>query len=234
MNSNDLVKRNNIDKVLQGIHWLGQSGFLIKTNKKVIVIDPYQTKYTANADIILITHPHTDHLSIVDIAKFLKPTTVILTDSQSAKKLSGNIKIIEPGDCVIIHNIKINAVCAYNIKSDFHPKVNNWLGFVLEVDNVLIYHSGDTDVIPEMKNIKADIVMLPVSGTYLMDVENAILAIHIIKPKIAIPMHFDPNLTHYYKIFPGVGVKQDAIKFINAIDGICHSTLMPIAINNST
>ena len=78
-----------------------------------------------------------------------------------------------------------------------------------------------------MKTITADIAMLPVSGTYLMDVENAVKAVNIIKPKIAIPMHFNPNLSHHYKIYPGVGIKEDAIKFINGIDGICKPILLP-------
>ena len=233
MNEQTSVKKNMVNEVLKGIYWLGQSGFLINTEKKTIVIDPYQSEYSGLSDIILITHPHFDHLSIEDIDKFLKPSTVIITESQSAKKLSGNVQIIKPGDQVFIDNIIISAVRAYNINNDPHPKDNDWLGFILDIDGVIIYHSGDTDVIPEMKTITADIAMLPISGTYLMDVENAVKAVNIIKPKIAIPMHFNPNLSHHYKIFPGVGTKEDAIKFVNAIDNICLPIILPNTPNNS-
>jgi len=69
MNEQTSVKKNMVNEVLKGIYWLGQSGFLINTEKKTIVIDPYQSEYSALSDIILITHPHFDHLSIEDIDK---------------------------------------------------------------------------------------------------------------------------------------------------------------------
>ena len=216
-----------IEKILNGIVWLGQSGFIINIINKTITIDPYQAKGCALSDIILITHPHWDHLSIEDIDRFRKPNSIIITESQSAKKISGDVRIIKIGQEMIIDGIKISAVRSYNLNNDApHPKKNNWLGFIIKIDGVSIYHSGDTDLIPEMDNFSVDIALLPVSGTYVMNAEEAIKAVRKINPKIAIPMHYDPNLSRHWKIFPGVGTKEDAIKFINGIDGICQPIML--------
>ena len=216
-----------IEKILNGIVWLGQSGFVINTDQKTITIDPYQSKGCALSDIILITHPHWDHLSLEDIDRFRGPKTVIITEAQSAKKLSGDVRVIKPGQEMNIDGIKISAVSAYNINDDSpHLKTNNWLGFIINIVGVCIYHSGDTDLIPEMDNFSVDIALLPVSGTYVMSAEEAIKAVSKINPKIAIPMHYDPNFSRHWKIFPGVGTKEDAIKFINGIDGICQPIML--------
>lgn len=216
-----------VNEVIKRLKWLGQSGFIINTSQKTITIDPYQVKGCALSDIILITHPHYDHLSIDDIDRFQKPSTVIITEAQSARKLSGDVQIIKPGEEMTINGIKISAVRAYNINNDYpHHKNYDWLGFIINIDGVRVYHSGDTDVIPDMDTFAVDIALLPVSGTYLMNAEEAIRAVRKIKPKIAIPMHYDPNLTRHWKIFPGVGTKEDAIKFINGLDGICQPIML--------
>jgi len=217
-----------LKEVIKQLKWIGQSGFIINTSQNTITIDPYQSKCCTLSDIILITHPHFDHLSIEDIDRFRKPSTVIITEAQSARKLSGDVQIIKPGEEITINDIKISAVCAYNIDNDNpHPKNNNWLGFILDFEGVRIYHSGDTDLIPEMDTLDVDIAILPVSGTYVMNAEDAIIAVHKIKPKIAIPMHYNPNLNRQYKIFPGVGIKEDATKFINGINGVCQPIILP-------
>ena len=114
-----------IKKILNGIVWLGQSGFVINTDQKTITIDPYQSKGCALSDIILITHPHWDHLSLEDIDRFRGPKTVIITEVQSAKKLSGDVRVIKSGQEMNIDGIKIRAVRAYNLNNDApHPKKN--------------------------------------------------------------------------------------------------------------
>ena len=125
-------------------------------------------------------------------------------------------------------DVRISAVRAYNINNDSpHPKNHDWLGFILNIDGVRIYHSGDTDVIPEMDTFSVDIAILPVSGTYVMNAAAAVKAVGKIKPKIAIPMHYNPNFTRHWKIFPGVGTKEDAKEFINGLDGICQPVILP-------
>ncbi len=199
-------------EILKKINWLGHDGFEIEGNGIRLVIDPYQITSGRPADIILVTHPHFDHCSPEDIAKFKKPETVIVTDPESAGKLSGDIRIVKPGDTVTVENVTIEAVPAYNIDKDFHPKANQWLGFIASVEDVRIYHAGDTDLIPEMEDFNVDIALLPVSGTYVMTAEEAIEAARRIKPKVAIPMHYDTI----------VGSIKDAQMFKNALAGICE------------
>jgi L-ascorbate metabolism protein UlaG (beta-lactamase superfamily) len=181
------------------IFWLGHSSFKIK-NGKTIYIDPFQIKAQEVADIIFITHEHHDHCSKDDIEKIAIENTTIVTTKMAKAKLNGlkvgKILVVRPGDRLRIDGVNFEVVAAYNINKfrspgiPFHPREDEKVGFIISVDNVTIYHAGDTDFIPEMKNVKADIVLIPVSGTYVMTAEEAAKAINTINPKIAIPMHY--------------------------------------------
>ncbi len=151
---------------------------------------PYQMKSTVPADIILVSHDHFDHCSPDDIKKIQKKDTVIITDKASAGKLTGDVRIVKPGDRLTVQGIEIEIVPAYNTNKQFHPKSDGKLGFIITIDGARVYHAGDTDFIPEMKNIKADIALLPVSGTYVMTADEAVQAALAINPKFAIPMHY--------------------------------------------
>jgi L-ascorbate metabolism protein UlaG (beta-lactamase superfamily) len=188
--------------MVENIHWLGHASFKI-TGEKTVYIDPWKLKDGEPADIILITHDHYDHLSPEDIAKIATDKTWIVTTPDAAAKLTGNIKTVKPGDSIEVEGIKIETVPAYNVNKDFHPKANNWVGFIVTLNNKRIYHPGDCDFMPEMKDIKADIVLMPVGGTYTMTAEEAANAVNTINPEVAIPMHYDDI----------VGSKADAEKF---------------------
>ena len=202
--------------VVKNIAWLGHDGFLIKADGKVIVIDPFQVRECEPADILLVTHEHYDHCSPEDVRKIQKASTVIVTEADSAKKLSGDVRVVRPGDKLTVSGIPIEVVPAYNTNKEFHPKQNGWLGFILTVNGVRIYHAGDTDLIPEMENFQADIAMLPVSGTYVMTAEEAVEAAKVIKPKLVIPMHYGAI----------VGSADDARRFSDALTGICEVVML--------
>ena len=205
-----------VREVLKKITWLGHDGFAIHAGNTNIVIDPFQIGECDRADIILVTHSHPDHCSIEDIDKIIKPATVIITEAESAKSLPGDVRIVKVGDELTISGVQIEAVPAYNIDKDFHPQKNNWLGFIITVDGVRVYHAGDTDLIPEMDTFSVDIALLPVSGVYVMTADEAIEAARRLKPRIAIPMHYDSI----------VGSKKDAIKFKDALEGICEVAIL--------
>ncbi|NVM21574.1 MAG: MBL fold metallo-hydrolase [Desulfobacterales bacterium] len=205
-----------VHDVIKNITWLGHDGFLIKADGKAIVIDPFQLKECDPADIILITHEHYDHCSPEDVNKIRKNSTVIVTEADSAKKLSGDVRVVGPGDELTVSEIPIEAVPAYNTNKKFHPKQNGWLGFIVTADGSRIYHAGDTDLIPEMGTLNVDIALLPVSGTYVMTAEEAVEAARIIKPKVAIPMHYGAI----------VGSAQDARRFGEALRGTCDVVLL--------
>jgi L-ascorbate metabolism protein UlaG (beta-lactamase superfamily) len=203
-------------QILEHIRWLGHAGFTIQDREKTIVIDPFQTDFNTPADLILITHAHYDHCSPEDIARVQSERSVIVTEPQSAKKLSGNVRVVAPGDKLEAAGIPLEVVPAYNTNKTFHPKANQWLGFILTAAGKRIYHTGDSDLIPEMAKLKADVVLLPVSGTYVMTADEAVQAIKQIKPELAIPMHYDTL----------VGSREDAEKFQKALAGVCQVALL--------
>lgn len=171
------------------IHWHGHASTRIDASK-IIYIDPWEIKSGPKADIILITHSHYDHLSEPDIKKLSKPETEIVCTADSAAKLKGNVHVVKPGDVVEVCGVKIEAVSSYNLHKQFHPRSNNWVGYIINIDGKRIYQAGDTDLIPEMKEIDVDIAMLPIGGTYTMTAEEAATACEWIKTKEVIPIHW--------------------------------------------
>lgn len=170
--------------------WLGHASFKIVSDSKVIYIDPWKLKDDQKADLILITHSHMDHLSESDIGSLRKEDTVIMGPPDVAAKVPGTIEVA-PGDVKDVGWARVEAHPAYNPKKKFHPASNRWVGFVADIKGYRIYHSGDTDVIPEMKRVRnIDVALLPVGGTYTMTAEEAAEAVKVIGPKKAIPMHW--------------------------------------------
>jgi len=182
------------------IRWFGHDTFSIEGNLKIIT-DPYRLEKQEKADLITISHNHFDHLSIDDIKKVATNDTIIVAAKECMGLLVGipcKYKIgLLPGNEEIVKGIKIKAIRAYNLdkinpetKKPFHPKEDNKVGFLIEINGVTIYHTGDTDLIPEMSNLKPEIALVPVSGTYVMTPKEAAKAVEMIKPKIVIPMHY--------------------------------------------
>ena len=197
------------------LKWLGHSGFFIK-NSRIIYIDPYNIKEgLEKADIVLITHSHYDHCSVADLKKIVQDGTRIILTADSQSKITRfdvpvKIDIVEPGKELEIGEIKISAFPAYNLDKHFHLKDEGWGGYLLKLNNLIIYHAGDTDLIPEMQKLtgykqpgKEFVALLPIGGRFTMNVEEAVEAAKLIKPSIAIPMHFGSI----------VGVNEDANEF---------------------
>jgi len=192
-----------IRTILQSIRWLGHAGFMI-TGKRVIYIDPYQLQFPDVGDIILITHEHPDSCSPDDIKWLRRGATVIVGPEPCASQFKGDVRVAKPGDTFDIRGVNIEVEPAYNPDKEFHPREAGGVGYVVTtVEGVRIYHAGDTGLIPEMAHIKADVALLPVGGTYTMDATEAAQAANLIKPKLAIPMHWGGL----------VGSREDAEKF---------------------
>ncbi len=180
------------------ISWLGHDGFKIK-NAKTVYVDPYE-KGGEEADILLISHNHEDHCSPEDVKKIVSEKTTIITTAESKRTLSKTkakeILVAKPGQKILIDDVAIETVPAYNVNKfrspghPFHPKEKEMLGFIVTMNGVRIYHAGDTDLIPEMEHFNVDVACLPVSGTYVMTAEEAVESTGHIKLKVAIPMHY--------------------------------------------
>ncbi len=183
------------------LSWLGHDTFRISYQNKVIYIDPYNLRRSYEpADIICVSHNHFDHLSYNDLKKLVVDKTILVGAHECKNefdRFKANKKFyLLPGEEIEIEGIKIKALPAYNLNKFrspgvvFHPKEDKKIGFLLKLGDVTVYHAGDSDNIPEIKDLKPDIALIPVSGTYVMTKEEAVQALKDIKPKIAIPMHY--------------------------------------------
>ena len=202
--------------MLDNIELIAQSAIRIKYKDKVIYFDPFKLKdnYKKDADIIFITHPHYDHFSTDDLLKIKKDDTKIVIPKELEEEIKNlefnDILLVKPENTYKIGDIDFKTTYAYNIDKDFHKLEYEWVGYIINLDNKVIYVAGDTDNIPEIRNIKCDIAFVPIGGTYTMNYKEAVELIKEIKPKLAIPIH-------YYTI---VGTKEDAIKFKELLSNI--------------
>ena len=200
------------------IRLIAQSAIRIVTNdNKIIYFDPYElgNTFSNDADYIFITHTHYDHLSVEDILKIKKDSTTIIGPKDIFDKVNGlfnidKIMLVIPNENYKCDDIVFETVPSYNINKSFHKKEFNWVGYVATIDEIKIYVAGDTDNIPDVHNINCDIACVPIGGTYTMDRDEAVELVRIIKPKIAIPIH--------YKTI--VGTVNDAYYFKNKLEDI--------------
>ena len=196
----------------------------IRMNKgKIIYVDPFHIEENyQDADIILITHSHYDHFSEEDIEKVRKADTIIYVTEdyvENARQLGffeNKIIGIKPNQTYYEGNMEINTVPAYNVNKQFHPKENNWVGYILKIDGISYYIAGDTDITEENKKIKCDVAFVPVGGTYTMTAKEAAELVNIIKPKVAIPIHYGDI----------VGTKEDATTFVNSLENGIESKIL--------
>ena len=200
-----------------------QSSLRINYNNYIIYFDPYllNNEYSHDADYIFITHSHYDHFSKNDIINIKNEKTKIIIPFELENEISNlgfikdNVLLVKPSENYKVDNINFSTVPAYNINKNFHKKEYNWVGYIINLDKI-IYFAGDTDNIPEIRNIKCDIASVPIGGIYTMDVVEAADLIKNIKPSITIPMH--------YKTI--VGTVEDAYKFKDMLEDITNVEIL--------
>lgn len=181
------------------LHWLGHDSFRLD-GPPVIYFDPWKLRgKLPKADLVLVSHEHADHCSPADVKKLGGPDTVVLAGGSAAEKLHGAQRV-RPGDRLSVAGVEVEAVRAYNVDKfrspgvPFHPRYAGHVGYVVTVDGVRIYFAGDTDHIPEMADVACDVALLPVSGTYVMTVEEAAEAARVLSSPIVVPMHYGAGI----------------------------------------
>jgi len=191
--------------LIDALDWLGHASFRITLDRAVVYIDPYRVADDAPpADLILITHGHYDHFSPQDVERLSKRGTWLVGPAAVAERVSGQVHRIGPGETLedeLVRGVHIGAVAAYNTSkwdaegTPFHPRDAGWVGYALNVRGERLYHSGDTDVIPEMDSVTGvDVALLPVSGVYVMTAQEAAEAARRIQPRVAVPMHWGSHI----------------------------------------
>ncbi|MBQ3408772.1 MAG: MBL fold metallo-hydrolase [Clostridia bacterium] len=191
---------------------------IVMESGKVIYFDPFKLngKYLKDADIIFITHSHFDHFSPEDIEKIKNNhTRIVVTNDLVEKSIQcgfeeTNILKVSPNNEYDYDGIKFKTIPAYNINKEFHKREYDWVSYILEIEDSMVYVAGDTDITEEALNVQCDIAFVPVGGTYTMTAEEAAkLIVHISPKKYAVP-------THYKTV---VGSVNDAIKFKSLLEG---------------
>ena len=184
--------------LLGPVTWFGQSALQWKVGDLVLYVDPgswVKGKSAPPASVILITHAHPDHFVKDDLAEISNEHTTFVAPADVAEMIGGNVKAVKPGDSLEVAGIRVDAVPAYNRERPggevAHPKAKNWVGYILTIGGKRYYHSGDTDVQPELEGIKADAVFVPIGGApFTMGVPEAGGLVQKIKPLVAVPMHY--------------------------------------------
>ena len=200
--------------MLENVEVLYHSSIKIKDNK-IIYIDPFKIDKDYNdADIVFITHDHFDHYSEEDIDKVINENTNIIIPEELLTKIlrkginKNAVITVESNKEYMVQGIKFETIPAYNTNKTFHPKENDWVGYIITLDDIRYYIAGDTDITEENRKVKCDVAFVPVGGTYTMDFKEAAQLINEIQPKIAVPIHYGSV----------VGTKQDATDFIKLLN----------------
>lgn len=211
--------------MLENVTWYKQSALRWKDERLVVYIDPWGLQGDLPpADVVLITHAHGDHYSNDDIKRVKAAKTTFIAPADVAKELSGNVKVVRPGERVDAAGVKIETVPAYNsdpARLENHPRAKNWVGYLITLGGVTYYHAGDTDAVKELETLRTDVAFVPIGNAgFTMTLDEAVALVKKMKPKLAVPMH--------YGFYPGVGAAGDGERFKKAAAGIEVQVMKPV------
>lgn len=209
-----------LTEILENVRVLTHSAIRIQAEDGTVVYsDPYDlVEEPHDADVVLITHGHYDHLSPEDYVRVAKPETVVVAPASLKEEVAAlnaaKIVLLTAGESAEVCGAKIEAVPAYNVEPErlqFHPKENAWVGYILTIDGTTYYIAGDTDQNEDTEKVRCDVALIPIGGTYTMDAKQAAAFINNMKPRFVVPTHYGT----------AVGTKEDVEVFEPLVnDGI--------------
>ena len=188
------------------------------TGTKTIYFDPLEIGGKPHdADLVFVTHEHYDHFSPEDIKKVIKEDTQLIVPSTMLTMVKEHKFPVQschgilPGQTEVYEGIKCQGIPAYNMDKAFHPKSNQWVGYVVELDGTTYYAMGDTDATPEAAQVNADVIFIPIGGKYTMDASEAAEFINKKQPGLVVPIHYgDKEVAESFckLLSPGVNVQR--------------------------
>ncbi|HWC70212.1 MAG TPA: MBL fold metallo-hydrolase [Actinomycetota bacterium] len=180
--------------MLEHVTWFRQAALRWRDEERTVYIDPWGTgDDPPPADVILISHAHLDHFRPDEIDKLRRPGTKLVAPHDVADELTGDVTAVRPGESLDVGGVHIETVPAYNTREEaleFHPRRNDWVGYVIELGGARYYHAGDTDHAPELDDVRADVAFLPIGGHFTMDWRAAADLARAIEPSLAVPIHY--------------------------------------------
>jgi L-ascorbate metabolism protein UlaG (beta-lactamase superfamily) len=176
------------------VTWFRQAALRWRDEQLTVYIDPWGTgEDPPPADLILITHAHFDHFRPDEIEKLRRVGTRLVAPHDVARELTGDVTPVRPGEAHEVGGVHFTTVPAYNTREEaleFHPRRNDWVGYVIELGGTSYYHAGDTDHAPELDDVRADVAFLPIGGHFTMDWRAAADLARAIEPSLAVPIHY--------------------------------------------
>ena len=206
---------------LENVRVYTQSAIRIEGARGTVAyLDPFSltdAEEAHDADYVLITHAHYDHLSPEDYARVAGEKTVVVAPASMAGDVAGlgaaATHLIRAGEKIELPGLTVEAVPAYNVQPErlaMHPQANGWLGYVITLDGepTRYYVSGDTDQNADNEAVSCDVALVPIGGTYTCDARQAATFVNALSPAVVVP-------THYGSI---VGTYDDFDAFAAAVD----------------
>ncbi len=173
-----------------------QSCFKIKAGNLVVWIDPFRVGPAQVgqdlADVVFITHPHTDHLDVRALTACRREGAPIIASPAAAERLARQgieAASLWEGESSTVQGMQVTAVPGYN---GLHPRSRRFnVGFRFNLGDTTFYHAGDTDAVPEMADLgPVDVAFLPIGGSFVMDELEAARAASMGKAATVVPMHY--------------------------------------------
>ena len=216
---------------LENVRVYTQSAIRIEGARGTVAyLDPFaltDAEAAHDANYVLITHAHYDHLSSEDYARVAGEKTAVVAPASMAGDVAGlgaaEVKLMTAGEKLELPGLTVEAVPAYNVEPErlaMHPQANGWLGYVVTFDGepTRYYVSGDTDQNADNEDVSCDVALVPIGGTYTCDPRQAATFVNTLHPRAVVPTHYG-SIVGTYADFDAFAAEVDpAIEVVKKLE----------------